>query len=181
MLSGRAVAAAGSVADGFTVTLDDGAVVGARRLLVATGLRDELPEVPGVRERWGRGVLHCPCCHGWEVRDQAIGVLATSSFAMRTTRLFRQLSDDVTVLLHGAPPLGDDDREELAARGVAVVDGPVTSLRVEGDHLVGVELADGRAVALDALVVSPRVRAGDHVPTSLGVRAEETRWASAPS
>ncbi|MFD0662507.1 hypothetical protein [Thermocatellispora tengchongensis] len=60
---------------GFQVDLADGRSVRARRLLVTTGLVDELPDVPGLAERWGREVLHCPYCHGWEVRDQPIGVL----------------------------------------------------------------------------------------------------------
>src|SRR5690606_26950803 len=64
--------------DWFEVTLDDGRSIGARRLLVTTGLTDQLPDLPGLAERWGRDVVHCPYCHGWEVRDQPIGVLATN-------------------------------------------------------------------------------------------------------
>ena len=82
--------------DGFAVSLVGGRVVHARRLLVTTGLVDELPDVPGLRERWGRDVLHCPYCHGWEVRDRAIGVLATTARSMHQALLFRQLSADVT-------------------------------------------------------------------------------------
>ena len=81
------------------MTLDVAAWCRRRRLLVATGLVDELPDVPGVRERWGRDVLHCPYCHGWEVRDQAVGVLATGPLAMHQVLMFRQLTSDV-VLLH---------------------------------------------------------------------------------
>jgi thioredoxin reductase len=72
VLEGGRVASATAVDGGFAVALEDGRRVGARRLLVATGLVDELPDVPGIRERWGRDVLHCPYCHGWEVRDRAI-------------------------------------------------------------------------------------------------------------
>ena len=84
----------GGAADGggFAVTLADGRRVRARRLLVTTGLTDELPDVPGLRERWGREVLHCPYCHGWEVRDQAIGVLASGPMSVHQALLFRQLS-----------------------------------------------------------------------------------------
>ena len=89
----------------FRVTLDDGREVSARRLLVATGLVDELPDLPGVAERWGRDVLHCPYCHGWEVRDQAIGILATGPTAVHQALLFRQLSDDVTFFRHTGPDL----------------------------------------------------------------------------
>ena len=81
---------------GFAVTLAGGCVVRARRLLVATGLADELPELPGLRERRGRDVVHCPYCHGWQVRDRAIGVLASGPCSVHQALLFRQLSDDVT-------------------------------------------------------------------------------------
>lgn len=79
-------------------------VVSARRLLLATGLVDMLPAVPGVAERWGKDVLHCPFCHGWEVRDQAIGVLGTSTMGLVQVRLFRQLSEDVVYFQHTPPP-----------------------------------------------------------------------------
>ena len=104
--------------DGFTVTLADGRMVRARRLLVATGLTDELPDIPGLRERWGRDVVHCPYCHGWEVRDQAIGVLASGPTAVHQALLFRQLSDDVVLLSHTMPQPEGQDGGQLAALGI---------------------------------------------------------------
>ncbi|HEX3190956.1 MAG TPA: NAD(P)/FAD-dependent oxidoreductase, partial [Streptosporangiaceae bacterium] len=77
--------------------------VTARRLLVATGLRDVLPDVPGLAARWGIDVLHCPYCHGWEVRGQRIGVLATGPAAVHQALLFQQLSRHVTLLRHTGP------------------------------------------------------------------------------
>src|SRR6185503_16115235 len=91
---------------GFHVVLGD-RIVQARRLLVTTGLVDELPDVAGVAERWGRDVLHCPYCHGWEVRDQAIGVLGSSPFAVHAALMWRQWSADVTLFRHTAPALTD--------------------------------------------------------------------------
>lgn len=171
--SGHATAVAAEPAGGFTVELDDGTAVGARRLLVATGVVDELPDVPGLRERWGRDVLHCPYCHGWEVRDQAVGVLSSGQFAVHLTRLFRQLSDRVRLLLHTAPALTAEEREELDARGVSLVAGTVAALEVTDDRLTGARMAGGDLVPLDALVVSPRVHVRDAVLASLGVTAEQ--------
>ena len=146
---------------GFTVTLADGSTTHGRRLLVTTGLVDVLPEVPGVRERWGRDVLHCPYCHGWEVRDQAIAILATGPMSVHQALLFRQLSEDVTFLAHAATPDGEQ-AGQLAARGIPVVDGPVASLEIAGDRLVGVRMSDGTVIDCGAVVVSPRMvaRAG---------------------
>jgi thioredoxin reductase len=98
---------------GFRVRLDDGRTLSARRLLVATGLVDELPDVPGLAERWGRDVLPCPYCHGWEARDRAVGVLATGPMAVHQALLFRQLTDDVTLFRHTGPELSEEHREPL--------------------------------------------------------------------
>jgi thioredoxin reductase len=158
---------------GFRVRLDDGRTVTARRLLVATGLVDELPDVPGLAQRWGRDVLHCPYCHGWEVRDRAVGVLATGPMAVHQTLLFRQLTDDVTLFLHTGPELSEEQWEQLAVLGIAVVDGEVAGLEVGDDRLAGVRLASGRTIARDVLVVAPRFTA--RVPPVPGLVAEEVR------
>src|ERR1700691_5976592 len=102
-----------------------GRAVTARRLLVATGVRDELPQVPGLAERWGIDVLHCPYCHGWEVRGQRIGVLATGPTAVHQVLMFRQLSDRVSLLQHTGPAPAPGQCEQLAALGVPVVTGTV--------------------------------------------------------
>ena len=148
--------------DGFAVTLSTGEVVTGRRLLVTTGLVDELPEVEGLRERWGTDVLHCPYCHGWEVRDRVIGVLATGPRALHQALMFRQWSPTITLLLNGQPLPTADELELLAARGIEVVHGRVTSLVVEDDALAGATLDDGSVRALEALVVGApmSVRAG---------------------
>jgi thioredoxin reductase len=159
--------------EGFVVALAGGGQVRARRLLLTTGLVDVLPEVPGLRERWGRDVLHCPYCHGWEVRDRATGVLASGPMAVHQTLLFRQLSDDVTLLRHTAPPLDEEDAARLAALGVRVVEGEVTGLEVEDDELRGVRLADGSVVAREALAVQTRMEARAEVVSSLGLSAVE--------
>src|SRR5205085_2090761 len=122
----------------FTVSLADGQVVSARRLLVTTGLVDELPNVPGVRERWGRDVLHCPYCHGWEVRDQAVGVLGSGPRAVHQALLFRQLTSDLVLFTHTAPVLSDEQAEQSGARDIRVVTGIVDRSDVINDRLTGV-------------------------------------------
>jgi thioredoxin reductase len=155
--------------DGFAVTLTGGQVVRGRRLLVATGLADELPDVPGLRDRWSRDVVHCPYCHGWEVRDRAIGVLASGPTAVHQALLFRQLSPDVVLFSHTMRPPEGEDARLLAARGVRVVPGEVASLEITGDHLTGVRLSEGTVVARQVLAVAPRMVARAGFLAALGL------------
>ena len=159
--------------EGFTVALADGRSVQARRLLVATGLVDELPDLTGLGGRWGRDVLHCPYCHGWEVRDQPIGVLATGPRAVHQALLFRQWSAQVSLLSHTMAPPTAEEAAQLAARGIRVVDGEVAALELAEDRLVGVRLRDGTVVSLKVLVVSPRMTARAGFLAPLGLRSSQ--------
>jgi thioredoxin reductase len=158
----------------FAVQISDRAV-SARRLLVATGLRDELPDVPGLAERWGIDVLHCPYCHGWEVRDQRIGILSTGPGAVHQALLFRQLSRHVTMLAHTAPQLTHEQREQFAALGITVIEGTVTHVDADDSGLTGITLADGTRVSLDALIVAPRMVARADLLAPLGLAPTEVR------
>jgi thioredoxin reductase len=140
---------------GFVVHRERGNVLSGRRVLVTTGVGDELPAIPGVRERWGRDLLHCPYCHGWEVRDQPLGVLGTHAAAVVHAQLVRQWSDDVVFFSH-TTEVSAREREQLAARGIRVVDGEVARLVVDRDRLFGVELTDGRIVPRAAVFIRPR-------------------------
>ena len=149
--------------------------VAARRLLVATGVRDELPDVPGLAARWGIDVLHCPYCHGWEVRDQRIGILATGPTAVHQALLFSQLSAHVTLLLHEGPAPDGDQNRQLQAKNVAVEKGPVEEIEADASGLTGVRLAGGRRLELDAVVVAPRTEARAELLAPLGLKPAELR------
>ncbi|MCW8098887.1 NAD(P)/FAD-dependent oxidoreductase [Streptomyces tauricus] len=168
-------------ADGeFDVTLGGGRRVHGRRLFVATGLADELPAVTGVAERFGRDVLHCPYCHGWEVRDQAFGVLATTPMGVHQALMVSQWSKDVTLFLHtvAEEELADEDLRRLAAAGVAVVPGEVAGLDVEDDRLTAVRLADGTAHERSVLFVAPRAVPRTGLLEQLGAELQETPFGS---
>jgi thioredoxin reductase len=143
---------------GFMVRLAGGRTVEARRVLLATGAVDELPDVVGARERWGRDLLHCPYCHGWEVRDQPVGVLGTGPGSVEHAHLLRQWTDDVIFFTHTFA-VTTGERATLDARRIAVVDGSVERLVVTDDRLRAVRLADGRSVPRDALFIRPALRA----------------------
>jgi thioredoxin reductase len=143
----------------FTVTLAGGSTVRARRLLVATGLRDVLPDIPGLAEHWGHGVVHCPYCHGWEVRDEPIGILAVGPASVHHALLFRQLTDDLVYFTRGTE-LDSGTRKRFAARGIRVVDPPVAQVESTKDGgIAGVRLTDGQIVPRRVLAVATTMQA----------------------
>ncbi|MEU9329331.1 NAD(P)/FAD-dependent oxidoreductase [Streptomyces canus] len=170
------------VAPGFAVTLASGRVLKARRLVVATGLKDELPDVPGVAARFGKDVLHCPYCHGWEVRDQAFGVLATTPLSVHQALMVSQWSKDVILFLHrvAESELSDDDLRRLAAAGVGVVPGEVAELVVTDDRLTAVRLEDGTTHAREVVFTAPRAVPQNGLLQRLGAELQETPFGSYP-
>lgn len=160
---------------GFEVRSGDGHVLAARRILVTTGLRDEVPDIPGVHERWGRDVLHCPYCHGYEVQDRRLGVLGGTPEAVEHALLIRQWSHDV-VYFGDRGILTDAEREQLVARAIGVVEGPVTRLVVENDRVQGVELDSGQVVPRDVVFIRPTFLPNADLLRELGCATHENGW-----
>ncbi len=164
---------------GFQVALTDGTTFETRTILVTTGLRDQVPDIPGVRERWGRDLLHCPYCHGWEVRDQPVGVLAgdpaTTAETLAHAHLIRQWSDDVVLFANGAT-MTVAQREQLVARAIGIVDDPVVSLAVDDDQLTGVVIDGGRIVPRAAVFVRPQFVPNDTLLVDLGCTVRDNGW-----
>jgi thioredoxin reductase len=159
--------------DGFELDLASGSTVAARRLVLATGVADDLPDVPGLRERWGVSVLHCPYCHGYEVADRRFGVLTRSEMAVHQALLVTEWSADVTLFTNGAMQPDDEPRAALAARGVRIDERPVAALVGEGLELSAVRMEDGTMVPVDALFTQVRTRMASPLAEQLGCEIEE--------
>jgi thioredoxin reductase len=165
-------------AGGHSVLLSDGRRIHTRRLLVATGLRDELPNIPGLSDRWARDVLHCPYCHGYEVRDQRLAVIGWSDDAVKYAHIVRQWSHDVVIFV--APgTLSPSDRNALEARSIGIVEGVVSRIVVENDQLRGVEVDGERVVARDAVFVPPRFIPNSDLLAGLGCALDDAGWVRA--
>lgn len=173
IISGRVTGLSGTVDDFTLHSGDDGPRIRARRIILATGLVDDLPDIPGVRKGWGRTVLHCPFCHGWEVRDQRIAVLSRDEVGIHQAMLFRRLSDHVTVFLHEAAEPTEEQSAMLAAADIPVVRGRIEKLVVEGTDVRAVQLEGGEIFAIDAAVVAPRFHARTELYESIGGTAEQ--------
>jgi thioredoxin reductase len=161
--------------EGFEVRSGDGSTLAGRRVVIATGLHDVLPDVAGLWERWGHDVLHCPYCHGYEVRDQPLGVLGGSPESVQHALLVAQWSSDVVYFPH-SHQLTADERERLVARSVEVVEGVVRSVATDADALCGLEMADGRVVHRSAVFVRPRFVPNADLLVGLGGAVDDDGW-----
>ncbi len=156
---------------GFVLALADGSREPARRVLLATGMDYRSPELPGIAERWGRSVFHCPFCHGWEVRDQALGVLDRGASGVHRALLLRFWSDDVTLLVDGPAELDAEDAERLRAAGVAVDERPVAGLLGPDSTLTAAVFADGSERPIGGLLVPVTLHQRSALAEQLGAVA----------
>ncbi|MFH9263096.1 NAD(P)/FAD-dependent oxidoreductase [Streptomyces sp. NPDC017546] len=160
---------------GYVVRLAGGATLDARHVVLATGLHDELPDLPGVRAMWGQDVHFCPYCHGYEVRDQPIVVLGVHPASPGQALLLRQWSSHITYVPHGRP-LTDEERERMDARGVEVAEGTVSTLLAKDGRLNAVELTDGRTLECAGVFLFPTMTPNDGAFDGLGCEKNEQGW-----
>ncbi|WP_067974087.1 NAD(P)/FAD-dependent oxidoreductase [Mycolicibacter icosiumassiliensis] len=157
-------------ADGeFVVRLDGGGEERTRRVLLATGMSYLRPDLPGMAELWGRSVFHCPFCHGWEVRDLPLAVLADGARAVHLALLLRCWSDDIVVLTGGPAELGADERSLLTGAGIRVDERPVAALDAHDGELSAVVFADGERLPRRGLLVATALQQGNQLAERLGV------------
>lgn len=153
----------------LTVTTGDDTVHTTRTVIVATGMTDRLPDIPGLAEYWGKSVLHCPYCHGWEVRDRRIGVLATGAASLHQVQLVRQWTDQVVLFAALIEPLDAATRTRLDARDIRIIDQSVTEVLSDGDTLTGVRLDDGTVIEIDAIFTGGAPEPHDRMLEPLGL------------
>ncbi|MHC1479943.1 NAD(P)/FAD-dependent oxidoreductase [Frateuria aurantia] len=165
-LKGEAVEASREV-DGFRVTMADGAKAHGKRLILATGVHDKLPALPGLGSRWGIRVLHCPYCHGYEVRKRRLGVLATHPLSIHQAMLLPDWGP-TTWFTQGVAEMDAKEAEQLKARGVYVERTPVAEIVGTSPDIEGLRLTDGRVVAIDALFITPRTELIGNLAGQLG-------------
>ena len=157
---------------GFDVTLADGTTATGRRLILAYGVEDVLPDLPGLRERWGRTVLHCPYCHGYEIGGGPIGILGAGPMSVHQALLIADWGQPV-LFLNGKVEPDADQLRMLGKRGVIIEATPVVALEGSQPALEGARLADGRLIPVRAVFVGPRIRQGSGLAEGLGCEIED--------
>lgn len=173
-VEGKAVSASQD-RDDFSVALSTGERLEAARLVLAFGISDELPAIPGLVERWGKTVLHCPYCHGYEFSGRQLGVLSVSPASIHQAMLIAEWGP-TTLYLNGEPAPDAAALADLRRRGITVEPAPVKALRGDNVRLSAVELADGRLSAIDALYLGPRTRLNSDIAQQLGCELVEGRF-----
>jgi thioredoxin reductase len=161
-------------ADTVSVHTTTGNTVVGRAAIAATGATDRLPDIPGLSERWGVTVLHCPYCHGWEVRDQRLAVLTTSPLGLHQAELIRQWTDRLVVFTAGLGHLEPAAEQRLRARGIELVAAPVVEVLGKGDRVTGVRTADGGLTEVDAIFTVSALEPNDAFLAPLGLERTDT-------
>lgn len=160
-------------ADDFAILTDDGETLRARRLILSYGIVDQFPALPGFAESWGKSVVHCPYCHGYEIAGQRWGQIYFSPMSLHGTTLYGDWTDKLTLFSDGHD-IPADERQRLAARGVSFVDGKVTAIE-QVDGQVRAVITDGAVrTELDALFAHPRIRPSAGLHEQLGLETVET-------
>ena len=162
-----------SDANGFTSTLDSGETVTSRKVVLATGVRDHLPDTDGFEEFWGSGVHHCPYCHGYEVRGEPLGVMVTNQHTVEYAKLIYNLSDDLVVFTNGHDVFDEESRSMFVDREIEIEDEPIAALNGSDGHLENISLADGRDVARHALFYPPPMGQRSDLPERLGLEVNQ--------
>jgi thioredoxin reductase len=165
-----------AIDDGFVVATEDGRRRTARRLLVATGLRDDLPAIPGLHEQWGRGVVVCPYCDGYEVRDRRIAVVATAPMSVFQAKLLRQWSADVTFFSRAEFTPTEHDRAEFDARNITVNERPIARIVSSDGVVTAVETVDCDRIGTDVVFIAPPSIPRDDILRRLGASRTDDGW-----
>lgn len=152
----------------FSVAIESGPVLTCRKVILATGLKDLLPDIPGFAATWGKTVIHCPYCHGYEFRGRKTGILATGEKAMHLAGLVHHLSPDLTLLTNGNPELNSEQMAKLFNRRIPIHTQAITALEHQDGQLRQVILADGTALGLEALYAALPYAQQSDIPDQLG-------------
>ncbi len=172
LVTGKAVSVVGEP-DKFVVTTEDGATVEGRRIILSYGIVDEFPAIPGFAQCWGKTVIHCPFCHGYEVAGTRWGLLYSSPMSLHGPVLYANWTDDITLFLDGNEII-DEERHKLEKRGVKLIDGKLEEIHHEAGRVTGVSVQGGQQVALEALYAHPRNRPSADLHAQLGLEMKET-------
>jgi thioredoxin reductase len=158
---------------GFEIKIENGEQFSSRKLLFTTGLKDIMPDIPGFAECWGKTVIHCPYCHGYEVKGERTGVMANGVMAFDYAKLISNLTPDLTLFTNGPADFTPEQRARIEARHIPIIEVPITAIEHEAGSIRSVVLADGSRVSLSALYARPQNEQHSPLPQQMGCELVE--------
>ncbi|WP_339756173.1 NAD(P)/FAD-dependent oxidoreductase [Algoriphagus aquimarinus] len=158
---------------GFEIETEKGEVFQGKKLIFATGVKDIMPEIPGFTECWGISVIHCPYCHGYEVRNQKTGIMANGDFGYEFGKLITNWTEDLTIFTNGKSTLTDEQTGKLALKGVRIIETEIEKIEHKIGKLEQLILKDGAQIALKALYAKADFVQSSDIPVSLGIELTE--------
>lgn len=171
--SGRAISAYNG-ADGYQIQVEGGVSYMARKLVLATGVRDLLPDIPGFAESWGKTLIHCPYCHGYEFRGKKTGIMVNGEKALHLASLVNNLTDNVTILTNGNADFSEENTAKLVSRGISIEQERIVSIEQVTGNIHGVTLTDGRLLDFEALYAAPPFEQHAGIYSDLGCELTES-------
>ncbi|GGH77219.1 NAD(P)/FAD-dependent oxidoreductase [Phaeocystidibacter marisrubri] len=160
----------------FDVTLDNGQMISAQKLVIATGMKDILPQIPGFQECWGKSVIHCPYCHGYEVHHTKTGVLANGERSYEFASMIQHWTDDLTLFTNGVADLTNEERSNLSQLNVAIDERPIQILHHVNGQIEKIEFEDQSTFALHALYAAVPTEQHSTMASELGCLITEAGY-----
>lgn len=164
------------VSDGFEITTATEAVFKAKKLIFATGVKDQMPDITGIAACWGKSVIHCPFCHGYEFKGQKTAILANSDKAIHLAALVRNLTEDIVILTNGEANFTWEQRQQLAQNKIEIIERPITEIKQDHGEMQAVVLEDGTHVEAQVMYAAVAFEQHCSIPMDLGCALTETGY-----
>ena len=162
--------------NGFEIQTETGEVYQGKKLILASGIKDILPEIPGLKECWGISVIHCPYCHGYEVRNEKTGILANGEFGFEFGKMITNWTDDLTLYTNGKSTLTEDQKEKLASKNVSISEKKIAEIIHQKGQIQALVFQDGSKVKLNAMYAKPDFIQSTPLPSALGCALKENGY-----
>ena len=162
------VKAAKAQSKGFEIKLDDETRIACRKLLLATGVVDEMPEIEGLKELWGKSIFHCPYCHGWEVRDQPLALYGNGAVGFELAELLKGWSDDLVLCTDGVATLSEDESKLLSKNNISIREERIVRVEGKNGQLENIVFANGETLARKAIFFRPKQQQHSVLAKQLG-------------
>ncbi len=159
--------------NGFIISTQKGDIFEAKKLIFATGVKDILPNLKGFEECWGTTIIHCPYCHGYEVRHQKTGILANGEIAFHYARLLRNWTKDLSIFTNGQSSLSEEQQKKLEKHGIPIIEKEIASFKHQNGHLEQVVFKDNSTVQIKAIYTRPHFEQHCRIPENLGCELTE--------